>query len=90
MTDDDKKKPTLKLKGSAAPRGDRAPVRGMNTPKKRPTLAEAQAEREQRAKDRPPRREEGGAFGDRPPRRDDRGGLAAHAATVRPRGRLLR
>ena len=44
MTDDDKKKSTLKLKGGAAPRGDRAPVRGMSTPKKRPTLAEAQAD----------------------------------------------
>jgi 23S rRNA pseudouridine2604 synthase len=73
MTDTPKKKITLNPGAKPTGRGDRAPVRGINTPKKRPTLAEAQADRERRerreANDRPPRRE-GGSFGDRPPRRD--------------------
>ncbi|MBH9553020.1 pseudouridine synthase [Inhella gelatinilytica] len=75
MTDDTKKKSTLSLKIAAKPRNDRAPVRGINTPKKRPTLAEAQAERERRDRqdrqqrsDRP--RDERGGFGG--PRREDR------------------
>ncbi|MFN7666128.1 MAG: pseudouridine synthase [Inhella sp.] len=73
MTDTPKKKLTLNPGAKPTGRGDRAPVRGINTPKKRPTLAEAQADRERRerreANDRPPRRD-GGSFGDRPPRRD--------------------
>ena len=48
MTDTPKKKLTLNPGAKPAGRGDRAPVRGINTPKKRPTLAEAQADRERR------------------------------------------
>ncbi len=73
---DNKKPKTLGVKPGSEGRGDRAPVRGFNKNKPRPTLAEAQAERQARDRaqaDRPPRREGSGSFGDRPPRRDGPG-----------------